>query len=195
MGTLTKLFFHQRHLLLVTLTKDMESICEFGATILKGERRVAARRKEIYIMNAITNNHIIKAVLLTAIFFGSLELQGKCETFAFPKGEIPSLSLIQATQICEKIAKKANIKNFNPVQALLYGAKTPKAGAWNFLQYGKNGEIYRFVISFPDDVCILFDEGKPGSQVMAYKHDGTPIKWPPASPTDRAQEMAEPDDP
>ena len=105
--------------------------------------------------------------------------------YGFPKGEKPGISLMQAAHICEIIAKKANIKEFNPMEAILFGGKTPESGAWNFLQYGKDGKAYRFIIAFPEDVCLIFDEGKFQSPVSAFKRDGTPIKWPQTPQADR----------
>jgi hypothetical protein len=96
----------------------------------------------------------------------------------FSKGEVPSMSMEAAIQVCKVIIKITQIGEFNPVEALLAGAEDPKGGTWNFVQHGKKGEVFRFLIYFPQDKCIVIDESKNNELIASVKRDGTPIKLP-----------------
>lgn len=134
----------------------------------------------------------IKAVIIlciSALSFG----KGNCNTYVFPKGESPLLSLAEASLICEVVAKKSKIKVFNPTVARLQGSESPKGGAWSFLQYGKNGEVYRFVVYFPDDLCLILDEAHGQAMVSAHKRDGTQKEWTPKNDSDTKPKVGESD--
>ena len=104
--------------------------------------------------------------------------ESRSNMYEFPKGEVPSMSMEVAIQVCKVIIKTTEIGEFNPAEALLAGAKDPKGGAWNFVRYGKKGELYRFLIYFPEDKCMIVDESKSDELIALVKRDGTPIKLP-----------------
>ena len=134
----------------------------------------------------------IKTVIILCISVLSFG-RGNCTTFVFPKGESPSLSLAEASLICEVVAKKSKIKVFNPTEARLQGSELPKGGAWSFLQYGRNGEVYRLVVYFPDDLCLILDESHGQAVVSAHHRNGMQKEWPPKNSPDMKLKVGESD--
>lgn len=135
----------------------------------------------------------LKSVVVAVCISMFLIERGSCSTYIFPKGERPLISLAEASQICELVAKKTKVKTFNPTEASLQGSEAPQGGAWSFLQYGKNGEIYRFVVYFPEDLCLLLDEAHGQAIVSAHTHDGTQTEWPPQNRSEPKPKANEPD--
>lgn len=102
----------------------------------------------------------------------------RSDTYEFPKGEVPSVSMEHAIRICKSMVKLTPIGEFNPSEAILVGNKDSNGGAWNLVQHGKNGEVYRFVIYFPEDKCVVIDESKGNKPIALAKRDGTRMEVP-----------------
>lgn len=99
------------------------------------------------------------------------------DTYKFPKGNIPELSLIEASKICQAVVQNSKIKTFNPTSVSLVGSKSPTSGVWDFEQHHKNGDSFRFLIYFPRDLCVIMNNNN-GAIISAQKRDGTPADLP-----------------
>lgn len=117
-----------------------------------------------------------KHYILTIVLSFAICSKVNSETRMFLPGEKPSISLAQAIEIIEDIIKKTTIKNFNPLSAGLLADEKAKSGVWNFVQHDEGGLVYRFVVYFPDDLCLILDEKNGQKIIGAFKRDGSPVK-------------------
>ena len=83
-------------------------------------------------------------------------IKAKSDTYCFPVGDVPTVSLVEAAGICKKLARAVGISPFNPTRATLSGKKDdPKGGTWFFEQTTKEGVVYSFAVYFPEDFCVV----------------------------------------
>jgi len=110
------------------------------------------------------------------MFFLIVESRG--DTWIFRKGAVPKVSMAEAIQICEKVAKIMKFGSFTPVEASLAGYKDQNSGVWNFVHYSKNGKKYQYLVNFPQKLCLVLDDLNPTEPIGAYDYDGMPVKRP-----------------
>ncbi len=62
------------------------------------------------------------------------------------------------------------------------GGKLPGEGSWQFIQANKDGKQFRYVLFFPEDLCVILDETDDQRFVAAFTRSGKVIskentKW------------------
>lgn len=82
----------------------------------------------------------------------------QANSFVFPPGEVPPVSLQLAVETLGKHSKKVTGVEFNPYSATLNGGSEEGSGAWQFSQFIKKGESIVFLLYFPENVCLVLDQ-------------------------------------
>lgn len=121
------------------------------------------------------------------------------DTYSFPPGEIPSMSLLEAAQMCETMAADAGIGKFIPTFGNLVADKErgaePVSGAWVFRQFTKDRRKYKFNIAFTENTATLVrlmdNSGEIDHDIVlaTYRIEGRklirlPVPPPPPADTD-----------
>lgn len=111
----------------------------------------------------------------------------RANTYGFLPGKKLQVSMKTAFEVFERHAKAVTGSDFNPLSALVMGDSKPGAGAWHFMQSDKDGKIYRFVLYFPEDLCVVLDESKGQEFLGAFTRDGKSVDrktagWEPMKP-------------
>lgn len=127
--------------------------------------------------------------LLMIMFFLCPSLRG--EMFLFPIGEQPPISLRAAIDIFEKHAKKITGSDFNPRSAELVGSRNNGEGSWQLIQSDKNGRIYRYILYFPKNVCVIVSESDGQKFLGAFTKEGKILSKKDADWVDR-KEISDP---
>lgn len=139
---------------------------------------VPAYAKPCFLVMICQIRELRSKVMKAAILILSLALPCgflNANTFGFLPGDKPELSMKSALEILEKHAKSVTGREFIPRYVSVMGNGKPGGGVWDIRQHDKDGKVFRFMVYFPEDQCLILDEKDGMKPLGAFTRKGKPI--------------------